>query len=108
MTRIDKMLYTARQLDVQTREYRPCVLIEMTDTGKWEINGCNRQFDTEEQAVNFCKEQAAGRTVGIVICDIPRTAAIESADVQTAIDPFDPQAVSEAIKELTGHAKGTT
>lgn len=98
MTRIEKMLYEAKILDVQTREYRPCVLVEMTDTGKWEISGCNQQFDTEEQAVKFFQEQAAGRPVGVVICDIPHILPnrdyIDTCGIQEA----------DAMKELINHA----
>lgn len=90
MTRIEKMLYEAKILDVQTREYRPCVLVEMTDTGKWEVSGCNQQFDTEEQA--------AGRPVGVVICDIPHILPnrdyIDTCGIQEA----------DAMKELINHA----
>lgn len=95
MTRLDKMLYEARLLDAQTREYKPCCLIEMTDAGKWQVRGNNRLFDSEDQAVEFCRTQAAGRPVGIVICDIPRVAAQPTDGIG-----IDPLSVSEAIKDL--------
>ncbi|MBR3561917.1 MAG: hypothetical protein IKN81_10420 [Oscillospiraceae bacterium] len=72
MTRIDRMLYAARVLDVRTREYKPCLIVEKTAKDTWMVRGSNRQFTSEAQAVEFCKEQAGGRPVGIVIDDIPR------------------------------------
>lgn len=102
MKRIDKMLYEAKLLDVQTREYKPCYVIGITEAGDWAVSGCKRRFSSEAQAVDFCKEQAAGRRVGIVVCDIPR--------VLPQGDFLDTCATSEAdaMKELIEYgAKGT-
>lgn len=97
MKRLDKMLYEARLLDAQTREYKPCYLVEMTEHGAWSVRGFKRRFESESEAVEFCDKQAAGRPVGIVICDIPR--------ILPEGDLLDTCAVSEtdALKELIDH-----
>ena len=103
MTHIDKMLYEARVLDARTREYKPCVIVEKTAAGKWAVRGSNRQFETEDQAVAFCQEQAAGRPMGIVIDDIPRV-PVEGDYIDTCAGN-----AAEAMKELIVHGyKGTS
>lgn len=97
MRRIDKMLYEARVLDARTREYKPCYVVEMDSDGKWNVRGSKRQFTTEEQAVKFCQSQAAGRPVGIVICDIPRILP-EGGYLDTCTI-----SEADALKELRAH-----
>ena len=102
MRRLDKMLYEAKILDARTRESKPCYFVEVTEAGKWAVLGSKRLFDTEAQAVEFCNEQAAGRRVGIVICDIPRILPdgeyIDTCSTNEA----------DAMKELTGNGEGTS
>ena len=98
MTRIDKLLYEAKILDVRTREYKPCLIIEKIAADRWTVRGYTGAFSSEAQAVEFCKEQAAGRPLGIVIDDIPHILP-ESDYVNTRTIPDD-----EAIKELINNA----
>ena len=103
MTRIDKMLYEARLLDARTREYKPCVIVEKTISGKWAVRGSDKQFDTEDHAAAFCKEQAGGRFVGIVFDDIPRV-PYKGDYIDTCT-----KTEAEAMKELIEHGyKGTS
>lgn len=102
MKRLDKMLYEAKLLDAQTREYKPCYLVEMTECGDWAVRGTKHRFASEAEAVAFCGKQAAGRPVGIVVCDIPR--------ILPDGDSLDTCTISEAdaLKELMNHGiKGT-
>ena len=97
MTRLDKMLYEIKLLDARTREYRPCYLVEMADPGQWTVCGSKQRFNSEAQAVEFCQAQAAGRPVGIVICDIPRV--LPDGDYMDTCKTNE----ADAMKELMKH-----
>lgn len=102
MKRLDKMLYAAKLLDAQTREYKPCCLIEMTEHGDWAVRGIKHRFVSEAEAVDFCHKQAAGRSVGVVVCDIPRILPDDDLLDTCTINETD------ALKELMNHGiKGT-
>lgn len=112
MTRIDKMLHEARLLDARTRECIALFFIEKTIAGKWIVHGSNKQFDTVDQAKDFCMEQTASNPLvinnraldpAIIINDIPRV-PYEGDYIDTCT-----KTEAEAMKELMEHGyKGTS
>ena len=87
MTHIDRLLYAAKVLDTKTREYKPCLIVVKNEKGRWTVRGIDREFLTEQSAIQFCEDQAAGRRVAIVIDDIPRIVPDgDYIDTRTAAD----------------------
>ena len=72
MTHIARLMYEAKVLDTKTRDYKPCLIISKNENDRWTVRGLDREFATQDSAIQFCEDQAAGRRLAIVIDDIQR------------------------------------
>ena len=78
MRELDRMLLQARKLDILTRDYVQVCIIRPDDTGAWGGVGIDQTFDSRSDATHFCREQAAGRPLVIIVDDIPRPDPIKN------------------------------
>ena len=86
MDHITRLLKDVKRLERETMEYmRVCVIKAVKTANKYTVEGLNRYFDSMGAAVEYCKDQARGRSVSIIIDDIPQ----EPAQIQTRVAVFE-------------------
>ena len=73
MTNLDKCLQEARMLKARCEPYQILSVIvpDVLNTSKFRVKGLEKLFNTEEDAISDCRTRAAGRSLAIIVDDIP-------------------------------------
>lgn len=105
MAKLDKMLQDARALKTAKTPYQPLCIIEKLESDQWSVQGFDgATFDTQDQAMQFCENQAAGRRVSVVFFDIPRI--LPDGDYVIPDGESEVDLIAAANANSNGHSPG--